>query len=66
MSYDEAYVLPMIIAKLVSGIVAILIALLIYKNEEPKKAQVDRSAVKITVNAAPKAVGEKKNGAQTA
>lgn len=34
--------------------------------EEPKKAQVDRSAVKITVNAAPKAVGEKKNGAQTA
>ena len=34
--------------------------------EEPKKAQVDRSAVKIMVNAAPEAAGEKKNGAQTA
>ena len=40
MSYDEAYVLPMIVAKLVSGIAAIALALLIYKNEEPKTAQI--------------------------
>lgn len=35
MSYDEAYVLPMIIAKLVSGAFAIALALLIYKDKEP-------------------------------
>ena len=34
MSYDEAYVLPMIVAKLVSGIGAVILALLIYKDKE--------------------------------
>ena len=38
MSYDEAYVLPMIVAKLVSGIVAILIALLIYKDGKTEES----------------------------
>lgn len=33
MSYDSSYVLPMIIAKLVSGALAITIALLIYKDK---------------------------------
>ena len=33
MAFDTSYVLPMIIAKLISGICAVILALLIYKNE---------------------------------
>ena len=42
-AYDNAYVFPMIIAKLVSGIVAVAIALLIYKEDkaEPQNQQIN-------------------------
>jgi ethanolamine transporter len=39
-SYDAGYVLPMIIAKLASGALAIVIALLIYKEDAENDAKI--------------------------
>lgn len=36
MAFDNSYVLPMIVGKLVSGVCAVILALLIYKDEELK------------------------------
>ena len=39
MAHDSAYVLPMIVAKLVSGALALIVALLIYKEDSEFKKQ---------------------------
>ncbi len=43
MSYDEGYALPMIIAKLVSGMAAIGLVLLLYKDKGKKEATEEQS-----------------------
>ena len=43
MSYDEAYALPMIIAKLTSGIAAIALVLLLYKDKDNENPQIQIS-----------------------
>ena len=45
MSYDEAYALPMIIAKLASGIAAIVLALLIYKEAPEAETEQKQGAL---------------------
>lgn len=39
MAFDNSYVAPMIVGKLVSGICAVFLALLIYKGDMPKKEE---------------------------
>ena len=36
MAYDSNYIVPMIVGKLVSGICAVIFALLIYKDNKPE------------------------------
>ncbi len=38
MAYDKAYVLPMIVGKIISGIFAVLLAFLLYKDKTEKEA----------------------------
>ena len=38
MAFDQSYILPMIIAKLISGVCAVLLAMLLFKENEPKAA----------------------------
>lgn len=38
MGYDPAYVAPMIVAKLISGVAAVFLALVIYKSDKKQKA----------------------------
>lgn len=39
MAFDESYVLPMIVGKLISGVCAVGLALLIYKENKPEKTE---------------------------
>ena len=40
MSFDEAYVVPMIVAKLISGVAAVVLAMLIYKKDKTEESAV--------------------------
>ena len=39
MAYDERYILPMVVGKLISGIAALVLAFLLYKGDEPTAAR---------------------------
>ena len=39
MAFDNRYVVPMIVGKIVSGICAVFLALLIYKGDVPKREE---------------------------
>ena len=40
MAFDQAYLLPMIVGKIISGISAVVLALLIYKDDQKKKSAI--------------------------
>lgn len=44
MAFDRAYILPMIVGKLISGICALALAQLLYKGDQEENAQDEKSS----------------------